>query len=88
MDIILSQYLLLQTNMTYYCDNQRHLVCIPYSIDNLHKMADTLNIKRCWYHNSKFPHYDVPKKRIQEIKEKCIVVSARDILNICKHNKI
>lgn len=70
--------------MKYYCDDSRHLVCIPYTIENLHKMAQDLNIKRCWFHNSKNHHYDIPKRRIDEIKSKCQVVSSRDILNIIK----
>ena len=67
--------------MKYYCDNYRHLVCVPYSIENLHLMADDLNIKRCWFHKN---HYDIPKRRIDEIKAKCCVVSSREILIIIK----
>lgn len=72
--------------MKYYCDGiGRHLVCIPYSVENLHKMAKELNIKRCWFHNSSAgAHYDIPKKRIQEISEKTIVVSSLEILQIIK----
>lgn len=65
--------------MIYYCDNKRHLVCEPYSIENLHAMANDLNIKRCWYHSSKYPHYDIPKKRIDEISAKCVVLSQREL---------
>lgn len=71
-------------DLKYYCDTVRHLVCVPYSTNNLHKMAKDLNIKYCWYHPGKFPHYDIPKKRIEEIKEKCVIVSSKDILNIIK----
>jgi uncharacterized protein YrrD len=67
--------------MIYYCDTARHLVCIPYSIENLHTMAKDLNIKRCWFHKN---HYDIPLRRIQEITSKCLVVSSRDILRIIK----
>lgn len=67
--------------MEYLCDNGRHLVCRPYSIENLHKMAQELNIKRCWFHKH---HYDIPKRRIGEITEKCKVVSSMEILNIIK----
>ncbi len=70
--------------MKYYCDDSRHLVCVPYSIENLHLMADDLNIKRCWFHKSKYCHYDIPLKRIEEIKKKCILVSSREIIKICK----
>ncbi len=65
--------------LKYVCDNHRHLVCVPYSIENLHKMAVDLNIKRCWFHKN---HYDIPKKRIEEIKAKCIVVDRRNIFEI------
>lgn len=44
-------------------------------------MADDLDIKRCWFHKN---HYDIPKKRIEEIKSKCEVVSPRVILMIIK----
>lgn len=65
--------------MIYYCDNKRHLVCVPYSIENLHNMAQDLNIKRCWFHKD---HYDIPKKRISEIKDKCKIVSSKEIVRI------
>ena len=71
--------------MKYYCDNKRHLVCVPYSIENLHKMAEDLDIKKCWFHKD---HYDIPKKRISEIQEKCEVVSDREINNIRKKRPI
>lgn len=73
--------------MKYYCDNERHLVCVPYSIENLHKMAEDLGIKRCWFHNKKGKeHYDIPKKRLKEIQSKCEVVDGREILKIIKQN--
>lgn len=72
--------------MKFYSDGEgRHLVCIPYSIENLHKMGETLGIKRCWFHNSvSGPHYDIPKKRIAEIAGKTTVVTTRMILAIMK----
>lgn len=69
-------------NLKYYCDDSRHLICVPYSIDNLHRMAEDLNIKRCWYHSKKYPHYDIPKKRIDEIKSKCDVISSIQLLKL------
>ena len=67
--------------MEYYCDNERHLVCVPYSIENLHKMAEDLNIKKCWFHKN---HYDIPKRRIKEIQEKCSIITTREIVEIVK----
>jgi len=67
--------------MTYYCDDARHLVCLPYSVENLHAMSEALSIKRCWFHGD---HYDIPKKRIDEIAAKCVIVSSKDIVRIIK----
>lgn len=65
--------------LKFYCDMKRHLVCVPYSIENLHLMAEELGIARCWFHGD---HYDIPKKRIDEIVSKCEVMSSKDIVRI------
>jgi hypothetical protein len=67
--------------MKYLTDKKRHLICLPYSINNLHIMANKLNIKRCWFHKN---HYDIPKKRIEEIENICEIVSSKKILSIIK----
>jgi Protein of unknown function (DUF4031) len=75
--------------MKYFCDNKRHLVCYPFSVENLHAMAVDLGIKRCWFHSSKIhPHYDIPKRRIQEIQNKCEIITSRQIIDIIKGNNI
>lgn len=71
--------------MKYYCDKDRHLICIPYSVNNLHDMAVDLKIKYCWYHKAKFPHYDIPKKRFKEISEKCIMITNKELLRLIKN---
>ena len=66
--------------LTYITDGQRHLVCLPYSIANLHLMASQLGIKRCWFH---FPdHYDIPKRRVTEIEALCTIVTPQEIVYI------
>ena len=67
--------------MRYYCDQFRHLVCVPYSAENLHAMARDLDIKRCWFHRD---HYDIPKRRIAEVTARCELVPSRTILAIIK----
>jgi hypothetical protein len=67
--------------MIYVCDHKRHLICLPYSVSNLHLMADQLGIKPCWFHKD---HYDIPKKRIKEIMSKCVIVSPKTIVKIIK----
>lgn len=71
--------------LVIYCDDARHLVCIPYSVSNLHYAARSLGIGRHFFHrNASYPHYDIPKRRVAEIRAKCIVVTSRDILKIVK----
>ena len=69
--------------MKYFCDEARHLVCVPYNIENLHIMAQDLGIKRCWFHsNASYAHYDIPKRRVGEIMSRCTVVSTREIVQL------
>lgn len=71
--------------MRFFFDGRsRHLVCWPYSPENLHIMALQLGIKRCWYHAGRLAHYDVPKRDIGRIAELAEVVSSRTILDIVK----
>ena len=55
-------------------------------------MAKAFNLHKCWYHSGNFPHYDIPKKRIEEITAACTVISTRELLQIiknsCLYNKI
>lgn len=67
--------------LKFICDERRHLICVPYSIDNLHLMAEELGIKRGWFHKN---HYDIPKERNEEIKKKCRVVSPKLIVEIIR----
>jgi len=71
--------------MEYYCDTQRHLVCVPYSLENLHEMARDLGIKKCWFHKD---HYDIPKKRIAEMQSICKVITPREVLSIIKNGEL
>lgn len=70
--------------MQYFTDGKRHLICLPFSIENLHKMADDLGINRCWFHSGKLPHYDIPKKRLDEIAAKCNMISSKEIVKLIK----
>lgn len=68
--------------MKYYCDHSRHLICIPYTIDNLHLMADDLGINRCWFHNSKYPHYDIALTTLERPPSSMVIVGM--LLTIAK----
>lgn len=67
--------------MQYLTDQKRHLICLPYSIENLHRMAADLDIDRCWFHKD---HYDIPVRRIKEIESKCNLVDTREIVRIVR----
>ena len=67
--------------MRYLTDGKRHLICKPYSIENLHRMAQDLGIDRCWFHRD---HYDIPKRRIEEIEAKCEMITSKDIVHIIR----
>lgn len=71
----------LSGDLRYLTDGKRHLVCIPYNRENLFRMAKELGIKECWFHRD---HFDIPKRRIQEIEAVCEMVSSKDIVNIIK----
>jgi hypothetical protein len=65
--------------LIYVTDGKRHLICLPYTLPNLHVMADELGIKRCWFHRT---HYDIPKRRIDEIENQCLKVTSREIVTL------
>jgi len=71
----------------YVCDRKRHLVCLPYSVVNLHAMAEVLGIGRHWFHTGKNPHYDIPKRRVVDVMEKCEVVTTRKVWSIINGEK-
>lgn len=68
----------------YYCDSARHLVCLPYSVEALHRMATELDIGHHWFHAGKNPHYDIPKRRVPEIMGKCDLVTSKVLVRIIK----
>lgn len=72
--------------MEYYCDDSRHIVCVPYTLENLHKMAEDLGIAKSWFHRGKNEnsHYDMPKRRIEEITSKCNLVPSTVIVDIIR----
>ena len=71
--------------MRYLCDAKRHLICVPYSVENLHLMAAELGIRRCWFHRD---HYDIPKRRIAEVTARCELVDSRTIVKIIRTGEL
>lgn len=48
-------------------------------------MADTLGIKRCWFHKD---HYDIPKKLINFVTNMCRIVASKEIVDIIKNEGV
>lgn len=48
-------------------------------------MAKELDINPCWYHNSNISHYDIPKRRLKEIEDKCQIVTSKEIVKIIRN---
>jgi hypothetical protein len=69
----------------FLSDNNRHLVCYPYSIENLHKMAETLKIARSWFHTD---HYDIPTRRTEEVKSKTTHLGSKDLTRLARQQVI
>lgn len=60
-----------------------HLIHLG-GIEALHSYAASIGIKRCWFHRgSKFPHYDIPKKRRRDFfkqNPEVIKVNCRELV--------
>lgn len=69
----------------------RHLVCYPFSVEGLHAMARDLGINRCWFHNGgggRFPHYDVPVRRVGKLGLRVELVTSRELLDVVKGGQL
>ena len=84
--------------MSVYVDNalnnygqmeMKHM--IADTLEELHKMADKIGVKRKWFQNTNHPHYDIClSKRKLAIKYGAIPVSSQDLLikSMAIENKI
>lgn len=69
----------------YLADRKRHLVCYPYGLPELHRMAEDLGLDRRWFDsNPKHPHYVIPLTRLDEIFARCRIVRPRQILAVIR----
>lgn len=75
-----------------FSDEGRHLTCWPPWEENLHVAARWLGIARGWFHagggrgfnRKRKPHYDIPKKRLEEIQAKTVRVTERETVLITR----
>lgn len=74
----------IRVKLKFLVDRQRHLICTPYCVENLHAMAESLGIKRHWFHAKPYPHYDVPKKMQESIYLSCYITTSKMIVKIAR----
>lgn len=75
--------------LTYFYDKNRHLVCLPYNVENLHLMARRLGISRSWFHGSKdnrHPHYDVPVSMMGHVGNSAVLLTPKGVVRLCQEN--
>lgn len=68
-------------------DGRRHLICLPYSVQNLHYMGAQLSLGKHWYHASR-GHYDIPVTRRNELEKLCLKVPPKTIARVILNHKI
>lgn len=72
-----------EVQLRYLCDENRHLICLPFSLENMKEMLFQLELKRKGL--SKTPgkrFYRIPHERLLEIMAQCELVPAWEILEI------
>lgn len=79
--------------LTYYCDNAFRIVCRPYTIHNLHKMAEELDMPMHRFHTTvnisqPYSFYTMPMERQKEIMKKCTVVTMKELFLITQKKSI
>lgn len=75
-------YTIRENGLIYFGDTQRHMVCWPYGIGNLHMMAEDLHLGNHWFHKN---HYDMPKMMVPKLIDRMDqVVSSKDIVRIIR----
>jgi len=63
-------------------DKDGHLVS-DSNLDELHFFADRIGLKRHWFQDGKFPHYDLKGVMLQRALTKgAVMVTSRDIVRV------
>lgn len=65
----------------------RMIMChmVTDSLEELHNMADVIGVKRRWFQDKRFPHYDICKsKKKLAIENGALLIKQREILKYSK----
>lgn len=67
--------------LLFLSDGRRNLICVPYSIENMKKMADELGIKKTWLKKDRFV---IPEDYFEVVETKCNIVSTQTLFRTLK----
>ena len=62
--------------LLFLTDGRKNLICVPYSVENLHSMAHDLGIPTRYFDRDK---YKIPDVIRDDVEEKCEMVSSQTI---------
>jgi hypothetical protein len=60
----------------FLTDGRKNLICVPYSVENLHSMAMELGIPTRFFDRDK---YKIPDTIRDDVEDKCELVSSQTI---------
>ena len=77
-------------DVIYLYDEKRHLICLPYSEEKLHTMADNLGIGRHFFHKKSRnrSHYDVPVFMMADINKRALKIHHKQTVSILLHPEL
>lgn len=70
----------------YWC----HMATDSADLEELHRFAQSIGLKREWFHNSGLtvPHYDLtPNKRERAVAAGAVEVSAKELFSECRRGR-
>lgn len=68
--------------LKYVCDKWCHLICEPYSTENLHIMARQIGLDKQWFRKT---YYEIPDYLRKEINKQCQIITLIEIREIIHH---
>lgn len=63
-------------NILFLTDGNKNVICVPYSEDNLHKMAKKLGISNRFFRKT---HYVIPDAIRDNVEEYCEKVTSKTL---------
>ena len=69
-------------SLIYCLDDDLHLICMPYSDENIRMMAEHLKLVRNWLVSGRHKYYEVPLHEAQRIASQTLRVSHGQLISV------